>query len=329
MSGYFELLEEELRIATERAAVARRHSGRHRRAWTGGVGLASAMAVTLLVAVLAVTLLGHAHRARTSPTASKPASQSGLHRLVEEFGVLRRPQTRADRPPREWQATLVPSGAQLVPGLTRLATTLTNRDRVFVGVEQGPVGRGGHSASSDVLGIFITGPNSYGGSASFDPGRGYASFPSALGMRRRARTRAWIPTWVGVVPDGVRSVRWTFFASRHGRYQRQLTLTVPVAGNIAAASIAGTSTTDMVEVVWKNAAGRTVRAYLHADTSPAAPATQRPSTFRKLLLNVLRPDGIGSVRFGASPAAVRTAIDSLTRQRGGQYTAAGVALIER
>jgi hypothetical protein len=275
MSGYFDLLEAELRTATERTAGARRQRGRRLRARADGVALASAIAVALLVALLAVALLGHAHRASSRPAASKPAPQTDLHRLVDEFGVLRRRQTPADRPPKEWQATLVPSGAQ------------------------------------------------HGGSASFDPGRGFASFPSALGMRRSARTRAWIPTWVSVVPDGVRSVRWTFFASRHGRYERQLTLTVSVVGNIASASVAGTGMTEFVEVVWRNGGGRTIRAYLHAGVPPAGPAIQVPSTFRKLVLNVLRPDGIGSVRFGASPAAVRAAIDSLTRQQGGSYTVGG------
>ncbi len=83
----------------------------------------------------------------------------------------------------------------------------------------------------------------------------------------------------------------------------------------------------MVQVVWKNAAGGTIRTYLRAGL-PAAPATQTPSIFHKLLLRVLRPDGIGNVRFGAPPAAVRAAIDSLIRQHGGQYTAGGSCEID-
>jgi hypothetical protein len=41
------------------------------------------------------------------------------------------------------------------------------------------------------------------------------------------------------------------------------------------------------------------------------------------VLDVLRADGVGSANFGTSPAAVRTAIDSLLGQRGGPYMRGG------
>lgn len=320
MSGYFEMLEAELRAATTRAAVLPSPGSRRWRAWTGGLVLAGGIAVTLVVALLAVALLGHAHRTASGTAARKPASDVQLHRLLDQFGVLRRPQTPADQPPQDWQAVLVPSGARLVPGLTRLATTLSDGERVFVGVERRSIGRAGRRSSPYVLGIFITGPKSYSGSASFDPKTGYAPFPSPLGMRRNARTRAWIPTWVSVVPDGVSWVGWTFFGPSHGRYQRRLAVKASVVDNVAAAPVAGTGATDLVGVAWKGADGRTIRTYIHAGVLPGAAPI---SAARVTVLDVLGPNGIGSVRFGASPGDVRTAIDSLLDQPGSAYRPGG------
>jgi hypothetical protein len=317
MSNYFDLLESELRAATERNAVVCRPRWRRLGRWTGGVAIASAVAVPLVITLLAVALLGHAHRPNSSTAGSEPAPQTQLRELVDEFTVLQRPQTAADRSATAWKVTVVPFGAHLVSGLTRLATTLNDGERVFVGIERSAIGHGSRRASSYVVGIYITGTKSYGGSTSFDPTTGYAPFPSPLGMRRNPRTGAWVPTWVSVVPDGVRRVHWTFFGPSHGRYERRLALTVPVVGNIAAASVAGTGTNDMVRVAWQNAAGRTIRTYTHPGVLPAV---QAPSALQPPVLDVLRPDGIGSAQFGASPAVVRATIDSLVHQQGGGYT---------
>jgi hypothetical protein len=49
----------------------------------------------------------------------------------------------------------------------------------------------------------------------------------------------------------------------------------------------------------------------------------RPAAARTKVLDVLGTDGIARARFGASPAAVRQAIDALVGQRGGAYARGG------
>ena len=61
-----------------------------------------------------------------------------------------------------------------------------------------------------------------------------------------------------------------------------------------------------------SAAGRTV--------APGRPPTPTPHV---KVLDVLRAHGIAGVRFGASPAALRRAIDALVGQRGGRYSRGG------
>lgn len=312
-----ELEEQLVRAAGGRAADLPSQGRGPARAWAGGLALAAGVAAALAVALLGVALLGHARQAGEQTAGKQSESGSQLRKLVAEFAVLRRAQTPADAPPKDWQAVAVPSAARLLPGLTRLATTLHDGERVFVGVEQSSIARGSHHSSSCVLGIFITGPKSYAGSASFDPKTGYAPFPSPLGMRRDQRTRAWVPTWVSIVPDGVTSVAWTFFApSEGGNKRRVVAIKVPVAGNVAGASVAGTSPADLVRVAWKGAGGRTIRTYTHPGASHATP-------LQGAVRDVLGSDGIGAVKFGASPAAMRAAIGSLLGQPGGAYKRGG------
>jgi hypothetical protein len=52
-----------------------------------------------------------------------------------------------------------------------------------------------------------------------------------------------------------------------------------------------------------------------ARAKPVAPV--RPAAARTKVLDVLGTDEIAGTRFGASPAAVRRAIDTLVGQRGG------------
>ena len=164
-----ELEEQLVRAAGGRAADLPSPGRGPARAWAGGLALAAGVAAALAVALLGVALLGHARQAGERTAGKQSESGSQLRKLLAEFAILRRPQTPADAPPKDWQAVAVPSGAYLMPGLTRLATTLHDGERVFVGVERSSVARGSHRSSSYVLGIFITGPKSYAGSASFDP----------------------------------------------------------------------------------------------------------------------------------------------------------------
>ena len=113
MSGdYFDALESELREAVPRAA--RNRGGLGRRRWLPSrtvVAATLSVATTVAVAAVAIVLLGH-HRA-SAPRASVPQERrrqpgvqvSGgslgsiptLAQLRDNFAVLRRPQTAADR----------------------------------------------------------------------------------------------------------------------------------------------------------------------------------------------------------------------------------------
>ena len=314
MSGYFELLETELRAAVERTANVPGPERRRVRAWTGGLALAGGVAAALAVALLAVTMLGHARHGGGRVAGSEAGSGSQLRKLLDEYSVLRRPQTAADRS-RGLSGLLAP-GTHVVPNLMRLATTLRDGEQVFVGVERRSVTRADLAVNSYLIGVWITGPHSYGGATSVNPATDEPRFPWPLGMRRDPRTRAWVPTWVSVVPDGVTSVGWTFFGPSHGGYERRVAITVPVVGNVAATPVAGTGTADLVRVVWKGVGDRTIRAYTPARLIAAAPVSSA-------VRDVLGADGIGAVKFGASPAAMRAAVDSLLRQPGGAYARGG------
>lgn len=60
----------------------------------GGVIAAISVLVTVAIAVVAITSLGH--RSRTTVTATSPVASS-RHELLQTLGILRRPQTRTDR----------------------------------------------------------------------------------------------------------------------------------------------------------------------------------------------------------------------------------------
>jgi hypothetical protein len=199
MSGYFELLETELRAAVERTANVPSPKRRRVRAWTGGLALAGGVAAALAVTLLAVTMLGHARHGDGRVASSEPGSGSQLGKLLDEHSVLRRPQTPADRSrglSSRGLSGLVAPGAHVVPKLMRLATTLRDGEQVFVGIESRSVKRAGFAVNSYLLGVWITGPRSYGGATSVSPRTDEGRFPWPLGMRRDPRTRAWVPTYV-------------------------------------------------------------------------------------------------------------------------------------
>jgi hypothetical protein len=78
----------------------------------GGVIAAGLVLVALVVAVVAITTLGH--RPRTAVVPSSPVASS-RHELLQTLGVLRRPQTRTDR-----SATRPGGAGGELPGLFRI-----------------------------------------------------------------------------------------------------------------------------------------------------------------------------------------------------------------
>lgn len=247
--------------------------------------------IPLAVAALALGLLGHHPSARSStsspsPTRSTERSVPTLGQLLANFAVLRRPQTAADR---SWQPD-TPVNARGVPRFTRLARRLPNGDRVFLSIERFTQAPGGHRppASSYSLDIDIVSPHGNDAGTSFGPNVNYTVVPissiSSLGLRAAAGK---VPTWASIIPDGVTRVRWRFgcpqghgHAARCGQ-QRPVTVTAPVRGNVAAASVPGTSEICTqshrlcrvpVAITWYGTDGRVLASYrpfaMHNLTAP-------------------------------------------------------------
>ena len=106
--------------------------------------------------------------------------------------------------------------------------------------------------------------------------------------------------------------------------QRRATLGLPAQASLL--------TVDPTSIYYITGASSPVRAELvRGPINPrcrvGGPTTsQSPgpvSSTHKVVLDVLYTNGIGRVRFGASPADVRAAIDSLLGQRGGAYSRGG------
>ena len=97
-----------------------RGGGAVRRLPFGGLAVAFGAAVTVLVAVVAVLVVGH-HSPASESGGDVPARARSLGSLVSELGILRRPQTIADR----HAPASVTSGPKVVHNLTRLAATVS------------------------------------------------------------------------------------------------------------------------------------------------------------------------------------------------------------
>src|ERR1700727_712463 len=123
----------------------------------GGLAVVFATLGAIVIAVIAIAVIGH--RSHTTRPAAPSAGSACTSRLLAALGGLRRPQTQADRafhppaiptphlssapqpPPSSNMLsaggnTSTPSGSTVsqvvVPGLTRLARTLSDGRRVFL-----------------------------------------------------------------------------------------------------------------------------------------------------------------------------------------------------
>lgn len=301
MSGdYFDRLELELRAAVPRAVQVGPWPGRRRR-WpaAGGIAIALSSAAVVAVAALAVVLLGHGGPAPArGPAATQPAMGAAgvpLRRLLATYGVLRRPQTDADR---AWRP---PHGQHLpvtVASLTRLARRLRNDDRVFMTVAR--EADGGY----EIVPWVISSDGQVGGEGTglfrqLQPDPFPDPIPGQLGTQ-----------WVGPVPDGVTRVRWTFRCLRPGLPCPERALSLPVLANVATVKAPdswcshGACPTEAA-TVWYGRHGHVIARWSATSraTNPTAPlaATQRP-------LRILHADGLGPARFGTTPDAVIGAV---------------------
>ena len=162
-----------------------------------GAAVAIAGLSSLVFAVLAIALLGH--RAPLHQDGASAAVPAGAQRLVSALAILRRPQTTADR---SLAADAVAQGAgPLIPSLTRLAV---NRPGVKVFVVVNEPGVDGEAVWPARLGDEVS------VIAQVDH-RTYRSFPVPYGALRDPRTGSNAGGFiVGLVPDRVAKVRWSF-----------------------------------------------------------------------------------------------------------------------
>jgi hypothetical protein len=168
-------------------------------------------------------------------------NQAPSRALTALLGVLRRPQTAADRSP------LIVRGADLGPALTRpviesngvrLATTLPNGIQIFLAPQiPSPFQRRQTRLRGDVIGVLIAEHGSLpGGGCCLDAAHIQAGGPGGL-LAEAPRGAMTIAT---VVPDGVARVRMFFAPQKKSfgpGYWVPFTLTAAVHGNVAAATI--------------------------------------------------------------------------------------------
>lgn len=333
-ANYFDRLEAELRGAVPRA------SARHARPWwrplrqrplLGPLGVAFGIAVTLVVVLLAVTLGAHRHAATHPPTSVHrsvgPSGQPGyplgavptLHQLLENFAVLRRPQTPQDRSGPNLGGT---PGSQ-VNRLTRLARTLPGGYRVYLQVERPlflAAPRHLKPAGSYVLGITILGRSGYGTGDSFSPSTQYDVYPVS--------TTGNDAVWASIIPDGVATVRWTFRCLAPRAHTRPCgirprTYTLPVINNVAASSIPGPGRAGVAptqgcarcamqvpsQVAWLASDGTVVASFNLAYNLSAPPFVEGGLGPRTL--PVLGPNTLGSARLQQPWQSANRAIDML------------------
>ena len=231
MSLLPEVRAELVATATRRAAQPRRHGA----VWLPRVRLghlAMALGVGCTLAVAAVALLALRHPV---PRPAGPAAPSSLGAIEAKLAILRRPQTAADR------------GVKSLPGiarLTRLAatvdTTTAGRLRVWVVVDRLPI----HPSKVRPEYFARAAVTANGGqirNASVSVSAAQLGAPSAVASGLLTAAGAVDPSvgvTVGLVPDGVTRVKWTFSGVGFGvQHPHPVTVYARVQNNVAVAPV--------------------------------------------------------------------------------------------
>jgi hypothetical protein len=347
---YFDRLEAELRWAVPRATGVTPAPGV--RWWRGRLGrpiLALNAAVIVALAVALVVVLGKGHPAhRTSPAQrtatphpavphvvrgvtpgnvmiAPPGAVATLSQLLQNFAILRRPQTAADR---SWRPNCDCAGAaRQLNQYTRLVKTLSGGYRVFLDLEQFiQGGQENQLAGSYSMEYTVVSPNGNTSSAPYGTGN-YGVLASETSDH----------IFVSIVPDGVATVSWTFTCQ--GKPNQCVgvaprTMTVPVTGNMAVQRVTGgvcpnlsdlprkalrdrkrvlalmTGCLTSDQTTWRAADGRIVAAFPVGYGNLAAPPFVK-GVRTNGALHVLKPNGVGAARLGESFAAATRTINQL------------------
>ena len=238
---------------------------------------------------------------------------------MDNFAVLRRPQTAADR---SWKPNCSCAGAaRQLYGLTRFAVKLPHGYRVFIDVEQFiSGGQENTPAGSYNLNLDIVDRYGNTDSTSFGPNTQYTVQPLSTARPALAEARPHGgAAFASVVPDGVASVSWTLGCPR-GRRSTTSTTNIPsqtvrvrVVNNVAAAwlSKAPADCPGATKVVWRSASGRVVTSFAGYGNLPAPPFVvgKLGAGTRHLLTS----SGVGSARIGESSTK---ALSTLTQLLG-------------
>ena len=330
-ANYFDRLEAELRAAVPHANHQRARVWRRWRGWrpgVGGLGVGFSVAVTLVVFVVAVVLLGHRHAPARPPVSHhRLVGPSGgsqyplaavptLQQLLDNFAVLRRAQTPQDR---TWHGRGGGVGARQLSGLTRLARTLPGGARVYLDVQQFTTpGQLNTAAGSYVLNITIVEHPGSGSGTSFMPSVNYNVYPIPSTGNNAI--------FASVIPDGVSTAQWTFGCPPRRASARSCagghprTYTVPVINNVAASRLglpghtpgrACPACARAPQVTWFSASGQVVASFGLGYNLAAPPFIAGGRGYRAL--RVLLPSGVEGAALGESSP---TAIQTITRLLG-------------
>jgi hypothetical protein len=276
--------------------------------------LVAGVAVAVAVAVAAVVLLAGGQPHAALPASGRAAIPAAARPLVRILGVFRRPQTAADK---AIESNL--GSVTLESALVRLATVTPWGQQVVLAPQRTP--------HEDTVGVLLSGnPGArYGGYFGITA-RAIEAGDAALMLAPLPHTQGEVSLFM-VVPDGVAKVAfllapkglsgslsgWTSYAPLKSR-----TVTVRVHNNVAAVQLPYYCCRGFPMTRWYAADGRVIKMTNSSPTHIPYASAARPT-----VLDALRANGIGNVRFGASPTHVRTTIDSLLHQDGGAYDAGG------
>ncbi len=266
------------RVLQRDGPTGRSRRRRRRRMPAGGLTLTAGAALAILIAVGALVLANHHVSRRASPV-RVPAAARGL---AGELGVLRRPQTAAERSFNH--SRYLKHVGPIVGRLTRLVR-LPEGITLYLYVKP-------HSGFPRQLGFGAIRPAGGGGGACCNSATSLSK-PRSPQPAGNSGPLGGYPTYVyfEIVPDGVASVRWVFprqpgplFGLPHNRaYATPLTVDVKAHDNVAAIALRPRGLRASIDT-WYSAGGNVIASHRDASTQlnrivhPPKPGPETPQS---------------------------------------------------
>jgi hypothetical protein len=267
----------EIQREANRPAVARgRATRRGHRSTFGALATALSVLIAVAIAAIAITLPSHGRR----PTQS---GGSTTGQLIAKLAVLRRPQTRADLLPKRLhiRSPLSPPG-RVIPRLTRLVRALPDA-RLYLVVTTWSRDSLWSPRLGDQVSIVTVRGRHAAGTVPIPA----ADLTNANEVSMISPTDQQLPTtpglyYVGIVPDGVAHVRWTF---ANNQFQPGADLDATVADNVVAVKAQPDIGPPPLRAAWYGPGGQ------HVATSNQALLTAqsaRDTTQKTQLIGIVR-----------------------------------------